>query len=62
MSNNQENAGTIHEELSQEHHDPLIRGLHGLIRICVKLLAVLMAIVILMGHLTFFGAADLWAG
>lgn len=49
MSKKQDNAGAIHEELSQEHHDPLIRGLHGLIRICVKFLAVLMALVILMG-------------
>jgi uncharacterized membrane protein (DUF373 family) len=39
----------MHEELSEEHHDPLIRSLHGLIRICVKVLAVLMALVILLG-------------
>lgn len=31
------------------HPDPLIRGLHGLIRIAVRLLAVLMAIVIILG-------------
>ena len=39
----------MHEELPEEHHDPLIRSLHGLIRICVKFLAILMALVILLG-------------
>ena len=39
----------FHEELSIEHHDPLIRSLHGIIRISVKFLAVLMAFVILLG-------------
>ncbi len=39
----------MHQELSTEHHDPLIRHLHGVIRICVKLLAVLMVAVILWG-------------
>ena len=39
----------MHEELPQEHPDPLIRNLHGVIRICVRLLAILMAVVILLG-------------
>ena len=39
----------MHEELSTEHHDPLIRSLHGVIRICIKLLAVLMVVVIMLG-------------
>ena len=39
----------MHEELSVEHHDPLIRSLHVIIRICVKLLAVLMVAVIIWG-------------
>jgi len=39
----------MHEELSTEHHDPLIRSLHVVIRICVKLLAVLMVVVIILG-------------
>jgi len=42
----------MHEELSVEHHDPLIRSLHVVIRICVKFLAVLMVAVII------FGVAD----
>ena len=39
----------MHEELSIEHHDPLIRLLHVVIRFCVKLLALLMVVVILLG-------------
>ena len=39
----------MHEELSIEHHDPLIRMLHVVIRFCVKLLALLMVVVILLG-------------
>lgn len=49
MSDKREHQGHMHEELSEEHHDPLIRSLHGLIRICVKLLAILMVLVILLG-------------
>jgi len=37
----------IHEELSSEHHDPLIRFLHKTIRISVKVLAILMALLII---------------
>ena len=37
----------IHEELSEEHHDPLVRNLHRIIRHSVKLLAVLMVLLIL---------------
>lgn len=36
-----------HEELSVEHHDPLIRNLHKLIRLSVKFLAVVMVLIIL---------------
>lgn len=39
----------MHHELSVRHHDPLIRGLHQIIRLCVKLLAILMVVVIFMG-------------
>ena len=41
----------IHQELSTKHHDPLIRALHYVIRICIKLLAVLMVFVIFLGVL-----------
>jgi len=37
----------MHQELSTEHHDPLIRGLHSIVRVCIKVLAVLMVTVIL---------------
>ncbi|TGD73904.1 hypothetical protein E4634_07115 [Mangrovimicrobium sediminis] len=43
---------TIHEEFSERHPDPLIRSLHRVIRLCVKLMSILMALVIL------FGVAD----
>ena len=49
MSQDEQSGREIHEELSTEHHDPLIRLLHGIIRICVKLLAVLMVLVITLG-------------
>ncbi|MBE9539655.1 MAG: phosphate-starvation-inducible PsiE family protein [Proteobacteria bacterium] len=49
MSQHESSGGKIHEELSTEHHDPLIRSLHGVIRICVKFLAVLMVLVIILG-------------
>ena len=39
----------MHEELSIEHHDPLIRMMHVVIRFCVRLLAMLMVAVILWG-------------
>ena len=39
----------IHEELPEEHEDPLIKVLHRIIRVCVKFLAVLMVIVIIWG-------------
>ena len=39
----------MHEELSIEHHDPLIRLMHVVIRFCVRLLAALMVAVILWG-------------
>jgi uncharacterized membrane protein (DUF373 family) len=49
MSEGEQNDRNIHEELSTEHHDPLIRSLHGVIRICVKFLALLMVLVIILG-------------
>lgn len=44
-----DDQNSMHEELSTEYHDPLIRFLHRLIRICVKLLACLMVLVIFLG-------------
>ncbi len=38
-----------HDELSEQHEDPLIRGLHRIIRFSVKILAIMMALVILWG-------------
>ncbi|HNV71634.1 MAG TPA: DMT family transporter [Candidatus Ozemobacteraceae bacterium] len=45
----------IHQELSTSHHDPLIRILHHAIRVCIKLLAVLMVFVIFLGVLVWAG-------
>ena len=45
------NDDSLHHELSQEHHDPLIRGLHIMIRWAVKALAILMALLIVWGVL-----------
>jgi uncharacterized membrane protein (DUF373 family) len=41
----------LHQELSVQHPDPLVRVLHLVIRGCVKVLAVLMVVVILLGVL-----------
>ena len=41
----------MHQELSTSHHDPLIRIQHHAIRVCIKLLAVLMVFVIFLGVL-----------
>lgn len=49
MSQREQGGRNIHEELSTEHHDPLIRSLHVVIRICVRFLAVLMVLVIIWG-------------
>ena len=49
MPPSEEDNRMMHHELSTEHHDPLIRALHKIIRLCVKLLAVLMVVVILLG-------------
>lgn len=43
------NGSRIHQELSIDHHDPLIRSLHLVIRICIKVLAILMVLVIMWG-------------
>lgn len=42
-------GGKFHDELSDAHNDPLIRGLHKVIRQCVRVLAILMVIVIIWG-------------
>ena len=39
----------MHYELSEEHHDPLIRFLHRGISLCVRVLAVLMMLVVMWG-------------
>jgi uncharacterized membrane protein (DUF373 family) len=39
----------LHEELPKEHEDPLIRILHRIIRGAVRILAVLMVFIILLG-------------
>jgi uncharacterized membrane protein (DUF373 family) len=49
MSEREQGGPNIHEELSTEHHDPLIRNLHAIIRVCIKFLAILMVLVIIMG-------------
>jgi uncharacterized membrane protein (DUF373 family) len=36
-----------HEELPEKHIDPLIKHLHGVIRLCVRVLAILMVVVII---------------
>ncbi|MBF8221909.1 phosphate-starvation-inducible PsiE family protein [Halomonas sp. 328] len=41
----------LHDELPEEHEDPLIRKLHFIIRYAIKLLAVLMVLVIIWGVL-----------
>ncbi|MCG6657556.1 phosphate-starvation-inducible PsiE family protein [Halomonas campisalis] len=41
----------LHDELPEEHEDPLIRRLHVVIRFAIKLLAVLMVLVIIWGVL-----------
>ena len=46
---NNSSAARMHHELSVEHPDPLVRSLHIMIRACVRVLAVLMAIVIVLG-------------
>lgn len=49
MAGRDERHTLIHEELPKEHDDPLIRVLHAVIRNSVRLLAVLMALVIVWG-------------
>jgi uncharacterized membrane protein (DUF373 family) len=39
----------MHYELSEEHHDPLIRMLHRVISLCVRVLALFMVLVIIWG-------------
>jgi len=41
----------MHQELSDKHHDPLIRRLHVIIRWAIKLLSILMVFVIILGSL-----------
>ena len=49
MSTQETRRTVVHEELPEEHEDPLISGLHRIIRIVVKLLAILMVLVIIWG-------------
>ncbi len=49
MSDLNPNRKVIHEELPQAHEDPMIRHLHFLIRAGIRVLAVLMALVIIWG-------------
>lgn len=49
MPERKERHSLVHEELPKEHEDPLIRALHVVIRNTVRLLAVLMALVIVWG-------------
>ncbi|MEZ5571832.1 MAG: phosphate-starvation-inducible PsiE family protein [Halioglobus sp.] len=44
-----EDGEILHQELSVSHPDPLIRVLHFAIRGCVKVMAVLMVVVIVLG-------------
>jgi uncharacterized membrane protein (DUF373 family) len=47
MNKNEKRQAVVHEELPEEHADPLIVFLHRVIRVAVKVLAVLMVIIIL---------------
>ncbi len=47
--NTEKSRHILHEELPQEHEDSLIRALHKVIRLGVKVLACLMVIVIIWG-------------
>lgn len=49
MSDTEDSHVLIHEELPEEHADPLIRFLHRIIRIAIRVLAVLMVLVIIWG-------------
>ena len=49
MSKEESRHTLIHEELPEEHEDPLIRFLHRIIRVSVKFLAILMVFVIIWG-------------
>lgn len=42
-------SGEMHQELTTDYPDPLIRTLHRAIRVCVKMLAILMVVVIFLG-------------
>jgi uncharacterized membrane protein (DUF373 family) len=44
-----EGESIIHHELSLDYHDPLIRVLHRVIRASIKVMAILMAFVIVLG-------------
>ncbi len=49
MSEQNDSHPLIHEELPKEHSDPLIGFLHRVIRLAIKVLAVLMVLVIIWG-------------
>lgn len=49
MSTEETRRTLAHEELPETHEDPLISALHRIIRIVVRLLAILMVLVIIWG-------------
>lgn len=49
MAENEKRNEIVHEELPQEHTDPLIGFLHRVIRMAVKALAILMVLIIMWG-------------
>lgn len=49
MAVEDKNKVDYHEEIPDEHHDPLIQFLHKTIRVAVKVLAILMTLVIIWG-------------
>lgn len=56
------NDPPIHDELSTRHEDAMVRFLHTIIRICIRVLAALMVIVILWGiaDVIYVIAEKLW--
>lgn len=49
MSSEYKKNEIVHEELPQEHTDPLIGVLHKIIRVAIKALAILMVLIIIWG-------------
>ncbi|UTW47943.1 phosphate-starvation-inducible PsiE family protein [Bacterioplanoides sp. SCSIO 12839] len=49
MTDKNKKVSIVHEELPEEHDDPLIRFLHQIIRLAIKTLAILMVLIIIWG-------------